>query len=110
MAGRQTGSLAMRQDAYGLALWGQERFGYETFDPSNPQSPDAWKVGVLGLIQGPKPPQSQKINCPKMFHVGWIGVTLNCKFCQIADLLLGLTTIDIMGDDGRTEPAAAADA
>jgi len=42
-----------------------------------------------------------------MFHFGWVGMTLNCKFGQIADLLLGLWTIDIMGDDQHPEPEAS---
>jgi len=105
MAGRQTGAVPMRQDAYGFLLWGKERFGYGTFDAANPESPDAWGVGVIGLMQGPPPPSSQTINCPKMFHFGWIGVTLNCKFVQIADLMLGLFTLDIMGDDQGAAPS-----
>lgn len=107
MAGRETGAVPMRQDAYGYLLWGKERFGYGTFDAANPESPEAWRVGVIGLIQGPRPPDSQKINCPKMFHFGWVGVTLNCKFVQIADLMLGLFTLDIMGDDQRPASAEA---
>ena len=70
MAGRQVGSMAMRQNAYGLLLWGEEQFGYETFDRSDPQSPEAWRVGPIGLIQGPRPQGGQVVNCPKLFHLG----------------------------------------
>ena len=56
-------------------------------------------MGVIGLVQGPGPTGGHVVNCPKLFHIGWIGLTLNCKFGEFADFLLGWTTVDVMGDD-----------
>ena len=55
---------------------------------------------MVGLIDGPGPPRGEIMNCPKLIHLGWVGIALNCKFGELADLLLGWTTLDIMGDDG----------
>lgn len=99
IGGREAGALRARQEAGGLVLWGYEQFGYEDFDPADPDSPPPYKVGVVGLIDGPPPRDGQIVNCPKLLHLGWVGLTLNCKFGELADFLVGLTTIDIMGDD-----------
>jgi len=104
MAGRSYGVVDARQNAGGLVLWGYEQFGYEDFEADDPDSPPAWGVAVAG--RGERPPKMQIINCPKMLHLGWIGLALNCKFGQLADFLVGWTTIDIMGDDAAGKPAA----
>ena len=39
------------------------------------------------------------MNCPKLFHLGRVGLTLNCKFGEAADFLLGWLTVDIRADD-----------
>ena len=104
MTAGQAGAVEMRQNAWGLLLWGKEQFGYESFDRSDPQSPEAWRVGVIGLIQGPGPRGDQVLNCPKMLHLGWIGLTINCSFSELADFLLGWGSLDIMGDDRPPAP------
>jgi hypothetical protein len=101
--GRHVGAVDFRQNAGGLLLWGYEQFGYEDFDADDSDSPPPWGVAVAG--RGRRPPRGQIINCPKMVHLGWIGLTLNCKFGELADLLLGLTTFDFMGDDHAGEAA-----
>jgi len=108
MGGGRTGAVPVRQRACGVLLWGKERFGYgEEFAPDDPGTPDAWRVGPLGLALGPRPPARQRVNCPKMFHFGWLGFTLNCKFGQLPDLILGFTTFDLSGDDVRSEVETA---
>ncbi len=99
IGGRHAGTVRMRQNARGLLLWGYEQLGYEEFDPADPESPPSWRVGVVGLALGPAPPPGQTVNCPKLLHLGWVGLTLNCRFGELADFLLGWTTLDIMGDD-----------
>lgn len=93
------GAVPARQEAGGVILWGKERWVYEDLDPSDPDFPDPWKVGIIGLSKGPGPPKTEIANCPKLFHLGWIGITVNCKFAEIIDFLLGWATVDIMGDD-----------
>ncbi len=100
-AGPHFGAIRMRQDATGLLLWGKENFCYAPVAPTiDFDMFEHWKVGLFGLTQGPPPPASQTVNCPKLIHLGWIGITVNCKFGELADFVLGLATIDIMHDDG----------
>jgi hypothetical protein len=99
LAERHAGANEMRQNAGGVLLWGSEQLGYRDFDPADAGSPEPYKVGVIGLIEGPGPTDGHVVNCPKLCHIGWIGLTLNCKFGELADFLLGWTTLDVMGDD-----------
>ncbi len=94
------GKAVARQNAGGLLLYGVEQLGYRDVNFENPASPEPWKVGIIGLAEGPGPRNGQVVNCPKLLHLGWVGLTLNCKFGELADFLLGWTTADIMGDDG----------
>ena len=103
MAGRHYGAVDARQNAAGLLLWGREQFGYEDFDADDPDSPTPWGVAIAG--RGARPPLAQVVNCPKMLHLGWVGLTVNCKLGQLADFLIGWTTLDIMGDDSPGDDA-----
>jgi hypothetical protein len=109
LGGGHAGYLPMRQRAVGLLLWGKEEYGYVDFDPEDPENPPSWRVGIIGLIDGPGPSDGSIVNCPKLLHLGWIGLTLNCKFAEIADFILGWTTFDLMGNDtaGKAAPAQA---
>ena len=97
--GRDVGALPMRHNAGGVLLWGYEQLGYVDFDPEDPDSPPSWRVGIIGLAQGPGPDKHETGNCPKLFHLGWVGFALNCHFYELADFLLGWANLDIMGDD-----------
>ena len=99
MADRNYGVIDARQNAAGLILWGDEQFGYESFDPEDPESPASWGVGPIGWSSENPTPAPQVVNCPKMFHFGWVGFTANCKWAEIGDFLVGWTTVDYMGDD-----------
>jgi hypothetical protein len=114
------GSMTARQHQIGLIAWGQEQWGYrDDYDPQKPDSPTPYHVGVGGILYSAGwdrerfPWGKCAVNCPKAIHLGWIGVTVNCKFGEVLDLIVGLTTLDIFGDDdhGRApepEPAAPA--
>jgi hypothetical protein len=39
------------------------------------------------------------VSCPKLLHLGWVGVELNCRFVELADFLLGWAGVDFMEDD-----------
>jgi hypothetical protein len=99
LGGGYAGYIPMRQRAAGLLLWGKEEFAYEDFDRQDPEKPPSWRVGIMGLIEGPGPYNGHIVSCPKLLHLGWVGLTLNCKFGEIADFILGWTTYDLMGDD-----------
>ncbi len=96
---RNVGGMPARQHATGLVLWGTEQFAYGEFSPANGGEPEAWRVGLMGLAEGPRPPRGQVLNCPKILHLGFVGLTLNCRFGELADFLLGWFTLDPMGDD-----------
>ncbi|MHC4788994.1 MAG: hypothetical protein ACYS8K_07295, partial [Planctomycetota bacterium] len=58
-----------------------------------------YRVGVLGLLHGPGPGVRDAVSCPKLLHLGWVGVELNCRFVELADFLLGWAGVDFMEDD-----------
>lgn len=99
LAHRQVGAIPARHRTIGLLHWGQEQLGYQDFEAADPKSPPPYGVGWIGLIKGPPVPKRQIANCPKLLHLGWVGITLNCHFGELADFILGWTTLDIMGDD-----------
>lgn len=106
IGGREVGVMPVRQHAEGSIFHGSEQLGYADFNMEDPDSPEMWRVGIIGLLEGPPPPKGQIVNCPKLLHFGWIGFTLNCRFGELADLILGLTTLDIMGDDSAGAAAS----
>ena len=100
LADRHFGATPARQHTYGLLFAGREQFGYgEAFKADDPNSPTPWGAAIAG--RGERPPQRQIVNCPKLLHLGWIGITINCKFGELADFLLGWFGPDIMGDDAK---------
>jgi hypothetical protein len=97
---RNVGVMQVRHHAAGILVYGDEQFGYDgDYNAADPNSPEPWRVGIVGLMEGPGPRNGQVVNCPKLLHLGWLGLTLNCKFGELADFILGLTTLDIMSDD-----------
>ncbi len=102
MANRHYGEINARQHATGFLFSGREQFGYEDFKADDPNSPTPWGAAIAG--RGSRPPKPQIVNCPKIIHLGWIGLTINCKFGELADFIVGLTTLDIMNDDTADKP------
>jgi len=64
IGGRHVGAVPMRQNAGGVALYGREQLGYHDVDWSAPDSPEPWRVGVIGLEAGPAPSPGETVNCP----------------------------------------------
>ncbi|MEK7269638.1 MAG: hypothetical protein AAB215_01705 [Planctomycetota bacterium] len=97
---REGGVVPARQKAGGVVLWAYEQVGYgDEFKMDDPKSPAEWNAGLVGLFGENTPPASYTATCNKWVHVGFIGVTANCKWSQIFDFLVGLTTVDVLGDD-----------
>ena len=108
IGGGDTGAIPMRHNAAGALLWGREQMGYDgAFDPEDPESPQPHGVAPIGLLLGPLPSGRHAVDCPKLLHLGWVGLTLNCHFAELADFLLGWTTLDILGDDYAAEAGAS---
>ena len=99
-AQRNVGWLDMRYQAAGALLYGYEQWGYDdNFDKNDPKSPKRRGDG-LGLIDYESPKGfCEALQCGKILHLGFIGLNLNCRLGDIMDLVLGLTTLDICGDD-----------
>jgi len=98
----QVGWLDMRYRAAGALLDGYQQYAYGgNYEKENPNSPVRRGVG-LGLLHDELPDSLvQALNCPKFLHILFLGVNLNCKLGELIDFLLGWTTLDIAGDDGR---------
>jgi len=106
ICGREFGKFPALHHCGGAFLWGRETLGYnDALDPSKPGVPDSYAVGPLGLALGPRPPFRQTLNCPKLLHLGWVGVALNCHFPEFADFFLGWLGMDIYDDDVVGRPA-----
>jgi hypothetical protein len=99
MGGGHTGYMPMRQRAAGVLLRDSEKSAHEEFDSQDPENPPSSPVGSFGLMEGPRRCNGHIVSCPELLHLGWIGLTLNCKFAGIANFILGWTTCDLMGDD-----------
>ena len=97
---RDAGVLDFRHNAAGMVLEGYEQLAVGSdYDPASEDSPVKRGIG-LGLIYGDHADSLiGALNCPKLVHVGFIGFSLNCKVGEVADFILGWSTLDIANDD-----------
>lgn len=109
MAQRRAGVLPMRFSAGGMVLEGYEQYGYcDDFDANDKATPKR-RGNALGMLYDAKPSGGMEMfQCPKIVHLGWVGVNVTCKLSELADFVLGWTTIDIADDDAAAEALAAA--
>jgi hypothetical protein len=110
---RQFGALRLRDDFWGVLAWGEERIwvgrdaaaswpeGCEPPATSLPfEGREPYTVGMLGSFLGEERPPSRVFGeCPKLFHLGWLGLYTNCSPLDLADFILGWSTLDIGCDD-----------
>jgi len=101
LGGGRVGWMRHYERSFGLILWGQEEVGYRKFTSGDKDSLNFQRSGLVGLIQGPIPGPDYMISCPHYLHLGWIGLVGSPRYLQALDFLLGFTTLDICGDDGR---------
>ena len=101
MAGHKSGLLDMDFKAGGMVLQGEEEWAYD--------GDGLKRHGVgLGLIDGDRPERTMEyFNCPKFVHLGFFGVNLTCHLGELADFLIGWTTLDIGNDDKHHRAQAA---
>lgn len=107
--GQFTGGTPHYEESLGLILWGEEKLNFgispEELDAmSESERNDALNVqrsGLIGMAQGPFPGTDYLISCPHYLHLGWIGGVLSPRYLQMADFVVGWTTLDICSDDDR---------
>ena len=133
---RQVGALEFKDSAWGVLLVGEEQNRIGSFDPRNPHlmSPDAvrrleaagkplpveasrYSVGALGLSSNEEPPPWPTfVSGRRNVHIGFLGIYLGIRPIDIGDFILGVFTLDPVGDDsanrlpavsgGKTDPPA----
>lgn len=92
----------------GVLVWGEEWISYRSTEASLAALPLAeaeltgnfMRVAPIGFIQGPTPSLKYFGSCPHYLHVGWIGLVGSPRWLQMADFVLGFTTLDLCQDDG----------
>ncbi len=106
------------QRHFGVGIWGQEEVTWgvskdELDAMSEEEAQDAscfQRTGLIGVFQGPFPKPAYIASCPHYIHVGWIGVIGSPRYFQMADFVLGFTTLDLGLDDDRAARSKAGEA
>lgn len=101
LGGGRFGVLPHWERSCGLGLWGQEEVGFGEFDRDTPETVRFQRSGLIGMVQGPFPGPDYMISCPHYVHLGFVGIVATPRYLQMADFVLGWTTLDIGFDDGR---------
>jgi hypothetical protein len=87
--------------------WGNGFYGEESLVWGKNRRP--WKryrhrQGIQGaLSQRRVQPPAYFPACVHNFHLGWIGFVGNIRYTEMLDFILGFTTFDLAGDDGRVK-------
>ena len=105
---QSVGWMDARYHAAGMVLEAYEQFAYDgDYNKDAPNSPPVRGAG-LGLLYHELPDRFiDALECPKFVHVGWIGFDLNCKIGQLANFIVGWTTIDLAHNEGHLHPKPA---
>jgi hypothetical protein len=107
---RQAGWLDHADNSWGVIFWGREMKALGEFNPKDPHRTRKdqrdltqwpyYNVGLARMIsEDDIPPTPQFIECQRVFHFGWIGFIAHLRPVDLADFILGWTTLDIVGDD-----------
>lgn len=112
---RQAGWLDYQAKNWGVLAYGSELQGAGVFNPYDPRQgrqgetlETDWTrhdAGFIGVFTGDTPPpQRHYFECARVFHIGWIGILFDIRPGDIADFILGWSTLDIQGDDNLPKP------
>jgi len=107
---RQLGAMDINFKAWGALAWGSQQLGIGREEAvAEAGMPLGWSVtepgktytvGFAGAFSGDDTPPGRTFGeCPKLLHLGWIGLYANCSVVDFADFILGWTTLDIGHDD-----------
>ena len=80
--------------------------GWGRFDKGDPSTLHTRMGGYIGTFMYPgKTTPSYTPACVHYFpHLGYVGFCWGLRWTELADFMLGWTTIDIAGDDGFDMP------
>jgi hypothetical protein len=98
---REVGITYIRHTCSGAIFFGEESYGIG-LSPDDAHGRALWySHGVFPLlfIVGQTPPWSQWGDVELSLHLGWAGLQLRLKPMEGVDLLIGITTLDLLRDD-----------
>jgi hypothetical protein len=109
---RNLGALDLDLKGWGALAWGSQRLGIgrrQVAAPGEQPAPLSWETtepghtyttGFIGSPFGGDPAPGKTFGlCPKLLHIGWIGLYANGCPLEWADFVLGWTGLDIGHDD-----------
>jgi hypothetical protein len=110
LGNRQFGVLDYEHKAWGVLALGSYKQGVGKFNPEDPHQArkdqrlaktwPTYSMGAVGLMIHWNPhPFPAFFECDKSIHIGWVGLSLKYRWLDLADFILGWTTLDFMGDD-----------
>ena len=96
------------ESSVGLLVWGEEMVSFHKTEAElaalpaqeSDRTANFMRVGPAGFVDGPMPSLKYFGTCPHYLHLGWIGLVASPRWLQIADFLVGFTTLDLCQDDG----------
>jgi len=89
-------------NAMGFLVFGFEESGWGDFDPKDPATLYRTYQGVLGIPASLVLARPAYVpTCTHEVHILFIGLVGNLRYMEIIDFVLGFTTLDIAGDDGK---------
>jgi hypothetical protein len=99
--GNQIGWTRLYAHCYGLVV-SKETVGWGDFDKDDPDTLYVRYGGLLGLasLMGRSTPDYTPACVHFIPHILFVGIVWNARWTEIADFILGWTTLDLAGDDG----------
>ena len=97
----KVGVMEHHQRNAGAVIWGYEKNSWQAAGKDGTKAQEDQPVGLLAIARGERGEQPYRVSCKHYFHLGWVGVTANICWVEIADFFLGWFLIDISGDDAR---------
>jgi len=102
VAGGQVGITRHYNRCWGFG-YAREEMGWEEFDPADEDTLHVRYSGVLGMALPPyRYDPAYTPACVHVFpHIAYVGLMWNARYYEMLDFVVGFTTIDLAGDDGR---------
>lgn len=102
MGGGYIGIVRHSNECWGSGLYGREKLIWSKAHKSIRRY--SQKQGLYGVLSGRRLPRPAYFPaCVHNFHFAFVGIVANIRYAEILDFILGFTTFDLAGDDGRTK-------